>query len=179
MTNEDFPTENITVHTLSKWMIIMGILTFLLLQFVTAPFGKHATPHISKWYGPHLNSRVCWLVMEIPNLFQVARVLVNRSMSSSRENDGCSLETSFFSIDAWKNPNPYNVLLCLFTVHYVHRALIYPLIRMRSRANHLLRKERATPTERLCCSIQSNLTVRLQIGVKTEMFEICRDRVVS
>jgi len=111
----------------------MGILTFLLLQFVTAPFGKHATPHISKWYGPHLNSRACWMVMEIPNLFQVARVLVNRSSSSSSSSgDGCSLETNFFSIDAWKNPNPYDVLLCLFTVHYVHRAVIYPLIRMRS-----------------------------------------------
>jgi len=83
------------------WMGI-AVLTFLLLQFVTAPYGRHSK---TTW-GPMINNRVGWFIMEFPALFLVVfLILLGRG---------------------W----PEYILLAaliLWSIHYLHRSLIFPL----------------------------------------------------
>lgn len=80
----------------------IAVLTFLLLQFVTAPYGRHSK---TTW-GPMINNRVGWFFMEFPALFLVVLlILLGRG---------------------W----PEYILLAaliLWSIHYLHRTLIFPL----------------------------------------------------
>ena len=80
----------------------IAVLTFLLLQFVTAPYGRHSK---TTW-GPMINNRLGWFIMEFPALFLVVfLILLGRG---------------------W----PEYILLAaliLWSIHYLHRSLIFPL----------------------------------------------------
>lgn len=50
-------------HFLWFWTIL-GLLAFILLLFVTAPYGRHSR----RDWGPSIPNRVGWIVMELPSL---------------------------------------------------------------------------------------------------------------
>lgn len=44
--------------------VFLGLLTFILLLFVTAPYGRHSR----KDWGPNIPNKVGWIIMELPSL---------------------------------------------------------------------------------------------------------------
>jgi 3-oxo-5-alpha-steroid 4-dehydrogenase 1 len=81
-------------------------LVFVLLCFVTAPYGRYAR----QGWGPRINSAIGWVLMEVP------AVLV--------------FGACFMGQGGPDNATPW-VFLVLWEIHYVHRTFIFPL-RMRS-----------------------------------------------
>ena len=95
------------VHRALAWGVIaIGVVTFLVLGFVSAPYGRHAR---SGW-GPTLPSRLGWIAMESPAVlvFLAIYLLGDHAFSAA----------------------PL-ALLFLWQLHYVNRAFVFPL-RMRS-----------------------------------------------
>lgn len=80
-------------------------LTFVVLFFVTAPYGRAARPG----WGPMIPSRLGWVVMESPAVFLWALI---------------------YSQGAHRAEAVPLVLFALWQLHYVHRTLIFPF-RMR------------------------------------------------
>ena len=97
----DFFTNNFYI-LLGLWIAI-AVITFFYLFFVTAPYGRHAS---SDW-GPSMDARWGWIVMESPSVFLIGGLCI-----FFREN--LSLVSSIF------------VLIYIF--HYFHRTLIWPFI---------------------------------------------------
>ncbi|HEX9166140.1 MAG TPA: 3-oxo-5-alpha-steroid 4-dehydrogenase [Gemmatimonadales bacterium] len=84
------------------WLwVAIGAVTFLVLLKVPAPYGRHASP---KW-GPTVDNRVGWLVMELVVLVVFWTVIARR--------DGPLV-------------GPELVMALLFTLHYANRALVFP-----------------------------------------------------
>lgn len=82
--------------------IILALITLALLLFVSAPYGRH----IRKGWGPTLDHRVGWFLMECTSLFVF----------------------SFFFFAGEAEKSWLNYLFASFwMLHYVNRALIYPL----------------------------------------------------
>ena len=99
--------DNNDDDSLANGMIALGVLTFIVLQFVNSPFGKH-TSMGSMSFGPLLPARTCWFVMECPNLIHIVL----------RLSDSLSLYSY----------RPANfTLLMMFGIHYFNRSIIYPL----------------------------------------------------
>ncbi|MEZ4940750.1 MAG: DUF1295 domain-containing protein [Saprospiraceae bacterium] len=84
------------------WMAL-GLATFFYLLRVQAPFGRH----VRAGWGPTINNRLGWVLMELTVLIVLYLVFFNSRQSGS-------LTT------------PMLVMLGLFTAHYVHRSLIFP-----------------------------------------------------
>ena len=83
-----------------SWILLAAV-TFVLLFFFSAPYGRH---HRKGW-GPAMGRRLGWLVMEVPSLAVfLACFLVWRD------------QTTFVAV----------ALLLIWGLHYGHRALIYP-----------------------------------------------------
>ena len=82
--------------------IAVGVLTFLALLFITAPYGRHTR---SGW-GPLIEARVGWVIMEVTSpLF---------------------LGLAYFG--GLRAFNPVTLLFVLLWMgHYVNRSLLYPL----------------------------------------------------
>jgi hypothetical protein len=81
--------------------VLAGI-TFILLNFVTAPYGRHAS--IS--WGPLINARMGWMIME-----SVAPIACSIAFSRGEHSRDCA---------------PL-VLYSMFMIHYLHRSIIFPL----------------------------------------------------
>lgn len=80
----------------------IGFLTFLLLLFVTAPYGRHSR----KDWGPSIPNRVGWILMELPSLLAF-------TMSFLLGPGGVQpLTWIFFALYVW---------------HYGNRSLVWPL----------------------------------------------------
>lgn len=80
--------------------IVVAIGAFILLQFVTAPYGRHT----KKGWGVEISNRWGWIIMELPSF----------------------LIMLYFCVTANQN----NYTLCLFglwLVHYFNRTFIFPL----------------------------------------------------
>ena len=79
----------------------LAVVVFVLLFFVTAPYGRH----VRQGWGPGLRSRLAWVVMEAPSpiLFAVLFLMGNNPVTV----------TSVAFLVMWE-------------VHYVHRAFLYP-----------------------------------------------------
>jgi 3-oxo-5-alpha-steroid 4-dehydrogenase 1 len=91
-----------TIHQILLWALIaLGVISFLTLFFVTAPYGRHAK---TTW-GPTIDNRLGWLIMESPSslVFLVCWFLAGKPA------DSASL-----------------LFLLLWQLHYAHRAFIYP-----------------------------------------------------
>lgn len=89
--------------TIVVWSWIgLAIIVFIVNIKVIAPYGRHA----SKKWGPLINSRIAWIVMESPVLFLVL----------------------YFFISNFEQTNTVVwFLVFLFSAHYVHRTFIFPL----------------------------------------------------
>jgi len=81
--------------------VFLGMAVFVLLQFVTAPYGRHSR----KNWGPVIPNRTGWFIMEFPVLLVfVLCYLLGPS-----------------------NPHPVTwIFFALFTAHYINRSVIYP-----------------------------------------------------
>ena len=96
-----------SLYELLVWLMLgMAALTFVALQWVTAPYGRHGR---SGW-GPSIPSRVAWIVMESP------AVLVFLAIYMAGQNRGALVPC---------------VLLSMWMIHYVQRTFIFPF-RIRS-----------------------------------------------
>jgi len=93
--------ETIYNGLLMGWFVI-AILIFILLFYVIAPYGRH----IRKGWGPVLDNRLGWIIMEAvsPVLFAVCFMI------------GTNLKTLTLII-----------FFGMWEAHYIHRAFIYPL----------------------------------------------------
>ena len=87
-------------------VIASGVLTFIALFVITAPYGRH---YGGEGWGPKIPSRWGWVVMEMPSVVVFAAI--------------------FFQGDHALELVPL-VLLGLWQWHYVHRTFIFPF-RMR------------------------------------------------
>ncbi len=90
---------------LHGWLVAayfgLAALTFALLMFIDAPYGRH---HDGGW-GPTVPSRLGWLIMETPAVVVFAVVFAMGDHMASAVPLG---------------------LLAMWQVHYVHRTFIYP-----------------------------------------------------
>jgi len=80
------------------WAMI-GVATFVLLQFVRAPYGRH----IKKGWGPEISNKIGWIIMELPSFSIVLYFLITSSQSAYAQ-----------------------MLSLLWLVHYLNRTFIYP-----------------------------------------------------
>ncbi|MFZ1865763.1 MAG: hypothetical protein WAU39_16180, partial [Polyangiales bacterium] len=102
-------SESLNAHPLYTWtvlgVVVLGILTFFLLLFITAPYGRHLRPG----WGPTLNAKALWVIMEAPSPVSFAVV--------------------YFMSDNAFAVVPL-ILFGMYMLHYVYRSFIYPF-RMR------------------------------------------------
>ncbi len=105
--------------------LAIAIIAFPLLFLITIPYGGR---HTSERWGPSLPSRVAWFLMEIP----APAFCIWGYAQGGNSGEPASL-----------------VLLAAFLVHYVHRAIVYPL-RMRS-------TEKRTPALSTCVALLVNI----------------------
>jgi len=86
----------------------IAVLLFPVLLRITAPYGRHA----KKSWGPMINNRMGWFVMELPALVLFGFFVLR----------GGGIENRIVFI-----------AFLLWTAHYVHRTLLFPL---RIKTNH-------------------------------------------
>lgn len=102
-------SESLRAHPLYTWtvlgVIVMGTVSFFVLLFVSAPYGRHLRPG----WGPTINAAALWVIMEAPSPISFAIVY-------------------FISDNAFETV-PL-ILLGMYMLHYVYRSFIYPF-RMR------------------------------------------------
>lgn len=79
----------------------IAVLIFPVTLFITAPYGRHSK---STW-GPMINNRVAWILMEIPALIIFVWMVLGAKGISNY-----IVYTAFF----------------LWTAHYIHRSIIFP-----------------------------------------------------
>ncbi len=105
----DALTESLQTHPLYTWtvfgVVVLGIVSFVLLWFISAPYGRHLRPG----WGPTINATALWVIMEAPSPIAFAIVY-------------------FLSDNAFATV-PL-ILFGMFMLHYVYRSFIYPF-RMR------------------------------------------------
>jgi hypothetical protein len=89
-------------HSALTWGVIAtGVIVFISLFFITAPYGRHAR---TGW-GPSLNNRLAWIIMESPAALVFAGVYaIGRNALA---------------------PAPL-ALAALWLTHYVHRSFVFP-----------------------------------------------------
>lgn len=95
-----FPSFNL-FNFLQLFWIALAVGTFLLLLYISAPYGRH----LRKGWGPNLSNRLGWIIMEAPSA--VLMFVYYFTGSSQR-----SLTMLVF--------------LIVWEVHYLHRSFIFP-----------------------------------------------------
>jgi hypothetical protein len=93
-------SETVFYIIVYSW-IAVAIGTFLMLQKITAPFGRHTRDD----FGPTINARLAWCLMELPSpiVFSLCFLLGGNTPSAAM----------------W-------VFFGLWNLHYLNRSLIYP-----------------------------------------------------
>jgi 3-oxo-5-alpha-steroid 4-dehydrogenase 1 len=86
-------------NTLLNIEFILAVIIFVLLRFITAPYGRFER----KGWGPSISSRLAWIIMEMPS-FVIPFIF---------------LITSSFSVVSL-------VFVTIWQSHYFHRTMIYP-----------------------------------------------------
>jgi protein-S-isoprenylcysteine O-methyltransferase Ste14 len=101
------------LHTYLSWgLICTGLVTFIVLFFITAPYGRHYT---NQGWGPKIPNRPAWVLMEAPSVIVFAFVYCQGDQAS--------------------NLAPL-ALLALWQLHYVHRTFIFPF-RLKTSGKHM------------------------------------------
>ncbi len=95
-----FSHELISNFTL-LW-ILFGLIIFVILLFIRAPYGKH---YNIKW-GPEINNKLGWIVMEMPALLTCPITYL-------------SIVDDIFRFESF--------FILLWVLHYFNRTIIYPL----------------------------------------------------
>jgi 3-oxo-5-alpha-steroid 4-dehydrogenase 1 len=90
-----------TYYSLLYVWNILAVLIFILLLWIPAPYGRHSS---SKW-GPQINNRRAWVIMEFTVLFTLWTYLAPAINS--------------LSVVSW-------TIIGLFCIHYVNRTFIFP-----------------------------------------------------
>ena len=98
-----FLSEIIIFNFIMLFFGIIGVGVFILLFFVSAPYGQH----IRKGWGPNINNKLGWFIMEIPTvvIYLIIYFLGER-------------KTSVMSI----------VFLFIWMLHYGQRTFIFPFL---------------------------------------------------
>lgn len=133
--------EQVQLHTLlSQLFLLSSLPTFLVTRYViVAPFGRHVpdkkqgggrggTPKYRWWFGPTINAPLSWMLFESPNLiwaFYCYRYWCDANIFSLESPDATQQVISFESGRVQISTNA--ALLLLFALHYVNRAIVYPL----------------------------------------------------
>ncbi|MBN2194818.1 MAG: 3-oxo-5-alpha-steroid 4-dehydrogenase [Polyangiaceae bacterium] len=86
----------------------MAVLTFVVLGWVSAPYGRH----LRAGWGPVVPHRVAWVVMESPAVVAFVGI---------------------FGLGQHSADSTPLVLLALWQLHYLHRTLVYPF---RTKSSH-------------------------------------------
>lgn len=98
------------IHRWVVWGVLAAaLLTVVALQFLTAPYGRHARPG----WGPSLPAPAAWVLMESPAVL---------------------LWLGVFAVGPDRGALAPLVLMALWQAHYIHRTFIYPLRLRGSRA---------------------------------------------
>lgn len=82
------------------WMGV-AVITFIVLQFTSAPYGRH----VRAGWGPTLPNRLGWLFMELPGLILVP---------------------TLFFLGSGPKTTVHYILVGCYVAHYTHRSLIFP-----------------------------------------------------
>ncbi len=90
-----------TYNTLLRISFPLALITFILLRFVTAPYGRYKR----KGWGPLVSNRLGWFLMEAPSAIVFAVL--------------------FYIGKVPKTP-PLLLFFFLWEFHYIHRAFVYP-----------------------------------------------------
>lgn len=105
--------DQIQLHILlSKLFLILSLPTYFVTRYIiVAPFGRHVPEKDNWWLGFKCSARLSWFFFECPNLiwswYYSASIIKSNGEGSCISTNG--------------------VLLFLFTLHYIHRDIIYPL----------------------------------------------------
>lgn len=97
-----------TFYDLLYIMFLVGLVVFVSLYFVDAGYGKMRS---EKW-GPSMNNKAGWLLMECPVFF----VVLYEYLMSLTKYDGVTANA------------PYWVFFLIFEFHYFQRSFIFPLL---------------------------------------------------
>ena len=79
-----------------------ALIIFLMLLFVTAPFGRHS----KRTWGPTIPNRLGWIIMEVPAPLIFLTLVVTGDAPKS--------------VTVW-------IVTGLYLLHYINRAIVYPL----------------------------------------------------
>lgn len=91
-----------TFHLVNYAWIGIAAITFIALQKVTAPYGRHS----SDSWGPTLPNKLGWILMEAPSLFTFAIL---------------------FRLGDVAHNSPAWIFFAAWVIHYVNRTFIFPL----------------------------------------------------
>ncbi len=100
-----------TYYWLIAGWIILGLVIFIVLQFVSAPYGRHTR----LGWGPQIPNRLSWVIMELPSMLVFGYFFLF--------GDGRSAPVTWIFFAIW-------------IAHYTNRSLVYPF-RTRTRGKQM------------------------------------------
>jgi 3-oxo-5-alpha-steroid 4-dehydrogenase 1 len=98
-----YMSEIVIFNFIMIFFTIVGIGVFILLFFVSAPYGQH----IRKGWGPNINNKLGWFIMEVPTV---------------------TIYWIFYVISERKTQLMPITFLSIWMVHYGQRTFIFPLL---------------------------------------------------
>jgi hypothetical protein len=132
----DLDSSRSFVQVSSVLMAGTGAITFFTLLHLAAPYGRYNKDALSmgSWI-PKIPARLAWVIMELPNLWvTVLVVLLNFSRlhlgdgASNADAVGDAEASPSATVECCMASVVNRVLLGAFLAHYVHRAVVFPLL---------------------------------------------------
>lgn len=118
---------------ISQLFLLLSIPTFFITRYViVAPFGRHVQDG-KRWFGPQFDAKLSWFLFECPNLIWTWYCYCYLRDSNIMSVSAAAM-VSFDNNQLQISTNA--MLLALFALHYINRAIIYPL-RMNSNSHRV------------------------------------------